>query len=110
MQTEVAHTHGHTTSYPAALPRHPLALAVADLVRPHASMLDQAAARGRLRDALTSYVRTLRADGAAPSDVFALVNAAVRHALAGIAAPARLTAEIRDTIRRWARAAYDRAD
>jgi hypothetical protein len=89
--------------------RHLVVQAVADVVRPQSSKLDQVAARGRLREALMSYVRTLRADGATPSDVFTRINALVRHALTGTA-PARMTADIRDTIRRWTVAAYDRAD
>jgi hypothetical protein len=58
---------------------------------------------------LTSYIRGLRASGASPSDVFTHTNALVRQALAGIAS-ARLSSDIRETVRRWALAAYDRAD
>jgi len=108
MLTDVAPLHS-APSNPAPAPRHPVTQAVVDLARPHASKLDLVAARGRLRDALTSYVRSLRASGASPSDVFAHTNALVRHALSGIA-PARLSGEIRDAVRRWALAAYDRAD
>ena len=111
MLTDVAPqtVHSSSPSNPVPAARHPVTQAVVDLARPHASKLDLVAARGRLRDALTSYVRSLRASGASPSDVFTYTNALVRHALSSIA-PTRLSAEIRDTVRRWALAAYDRAD
>jgi hypothetical protein len=110
MLTDVA-PHALHSSSPSNPPvaRHPVTQAVADLARPQASKLDLVAARGRLRDALTSYIRSLRASGASPSDVFAYTNSLVRHALAGIA-PARLSDEIREAVRRWVLAAYDRAD
>jgi hypothetical protein len=109
MQTDAVQSEILVSQYGPKGPRHPIAQAVADVVRPHSSRLDQVAARGRLREALMSYVRTLRADGATPSDVFTRINALVRHALAGTA-PARMTADVRDAIRRWTLAAYDRAD
>jgi hypothetical protein len=108
MLTDVAQLHS-SPSNPPPVPRNTVTQAVVDLVRPHASKLDLVAARGRLRDALTSYVRSLRASGASPSDVFTHTNALVRQALSGIA-PARLSSDIRDAVRRWAVAAYDRAD
>jgi hypothetical protein len=89
------------------------------LAQPHNSMLDHAAARARLRDVVTSYVRALRAEGAHVSDILSAVNGVVRRSLSGVAlssvgpsgvAPQRAAAEIRDTVRRWTLAAYDRAD
>ena len=107
MQTDVGQLASVVSSQSAA--RHPVVQAVTDLARPHSSMLDHVAARGRLREALTSYVRTLRAEGATPTDVLAVTNALARRALSGIA-PTRLASDIRDAIRRWALAAYDRVD
>jgi hypothetical protein len=107
MQTDVGQTVIPAPPYAAV--RNPVAQAVADLARPHSSMLDHVAARGRLREVLTSYVRTLRADGATPSDILAATNAVARRALSGVA-PTRVATEIRDAIRRWVLAAYDRAD
>ncbi len=109
METDAGQSEVVVSLYGQKGVRHPVAQAVADVIRPQPSKLDQVAARGRLREALMSYVRALRADGATPSDVFTRINALVRHALVGIA-PARMTAEVRDTIRRWTLAAYDRAD
>ena len=108
MQTEVAPPVIHApSSY--ALVRNPIAQAVADLAGPHASMLDHVAARGRLRDVLISCVQTLRAEGATPSEVLAVTTGVARRTLAGIAS-SRVAADIRETVRRWALAAYDRVD
>ena len=107
MQTEALPPVTHAPSY--ALVRDPIAEAVADVARPHSSMLDHVAARGRLRELVISYVRTLRAQGASPTDVLAVTNGVARRTLSG-AAPADVAANIRDTVRRWALAAYDRVD
>ena len=118
MQSEATRPPHHVA---ASLPpsRHPVAQAVTDLATPHTSMLDHAAARARLRDVVTAYVRTLRAEGAHVSDILSAVNGVVRRSLAGgplsggvavVVAPPRVAAEIRDTVRRWTLAAYDRAD
>jgi hypothetical protein len=108
MQSDAAQSAMHAPS--SYLPvRHSIAQAVADLVRPHSSMLEDVAARGRLRELLTSYVRALRAEGATLTDILTATNGVARRAVSGVA-PARVSADIRDTIRRWALAAYDRAD
>jgi hypothetical protein len=108
MHTEVTSPLNHSVS-PIPPSRNPVAQAVTDLALPHASMLDHAAARARLRDVVTSYVRALRADGAHVSDILSAVNGVVRRALVDVV-PSRAAAEIRDTVRRWTLAAYDRAD
>jgi hypothetical protein len=118
MQPEATRPQHHVAASPPPS-RHPVAQAVTDLAKPHTSMLEHTAARGRLRDVVTAYVRALRAEGAHVSDILSAVNGVVRRSLAGGplsgvpavgAAPPRVAAEIRDTVRRWTLAAYDRAD
>ena len=94
---------------PPASSRNPIAQAVRDLARPYSSLLDHAAARGRLREVVTSYVRALRAEGATATEILTATNAIARRTLSGLV-PTRVGAEIRDTVRRWTAAAYERAD
>ncbi|GEM_PF-4389636 len=93
---------------PAARQRS-MAQAVAEVVRPHSTQLDHAEARARLREAVVSYVHELRAQGAHVGEIVTAINAVVRRTLAG-AVPARVADELRDTVRRWTRAVYERAD
>ena len=109
MQPDAIQSPLHAAISPASSARHPVAQAVREMAHPFPSHLDQAAARGRLREVVTSYVRALRADGATVTDILTATNAIARRTLSGLV-PTRAAAEIRDTIRRWAAAAYERAD
>jgi len=107
MHTDTAPPPTHAPAQGRA--RHPVAQAVADVAGPHHTKLDHVAARGRLREVLTAHVRSLRAEGATASDVMAATNSIARRALAGVA-PAQVSADIREAIRRWSLAAFERVD
>ncbi len=86
-----------------------VASAAVNVVRPHPSKLDLVAARAQLRSVVTSQVRALRAEGAHINEVIMRVNLPVRRALSGLV-PARVSDELREAVRRWSIAAYERAD
>ena len=86
-----------------------MAQAVADMVRPYTSMLDHSAARARLREVVMTYVHTLRADGASPSEIMTSTNGLARRAVAGVI-PTNAAAKIRDSVRRWTLVAYDQPE
>ena len=93
----------------SVIPSASVATAAVEVVRPHTSKLDSVAARARLREVVTAYVQTLRAEGAHINDIVISLNSAVRRALSGLV-PARVADDLRDAVRRWSIAAYDRGD
>jgi len=109
MLSEPAIANRERLSSHSFLPSPSIAGAAVEVVRPHTSKLDSVAARARLREVVTAYVQALRAEGAHINDIVISLNSALRRALSGLV-PTRVSDDLRDAVRRWSIAAYDRGD